>query len=213
MFKPAIPPLSPPVLISYSKTPTLTDQSVPFYENCYDSRNDLVCINEVQFSLVGTFQSNPTSSTTPVPRITVVEEPDIPEDIDGFSEQSEHQDDANDIGLIPLDQPSSEALETRCIETNHIETSTSSSNKDDQEGPKARSIHDLAPSLRSSQSYSNEYQLPAWPRAIYELFVLVWSIAVVILSVGVDRVTRVVGRTSLKNMGVRSIAETERNYA
>ncbi|KAJ8095722.1 hypothetical protein PM082_022829 [Marasmius tenuissimus] len=77
------------------------------------------------------------------PRITVVEEPDIPEDIDDFSEQSEHQ----------------------------------------------------APSRRSSQFYSNEYQPPAWPRAIYELFVLAWSIAVVILSVGVDRVTRVVGRT------------------
>ncbi|KAJ8095715.1 hypothetical protein PM082_022822 [Marasmius tenuissimus] len=193
MFKPAIPPLSPPVLISYSKTPTLTDQSVPFYEKCYDSRNDL---------------GDPHS-----PRITVVEEPDIPEDINGFSERSEHQDDANDIGLIPLDQPSSEALESRCIEANHIEMSTYLSDKDNQEGPKARSIHDLAPSRRSSQSYSNEYQPPAWPRAIYELFVLVWSIAVVILSVGVDRVTWVVGRTSPKNMGVRSIAETERNYA
>ncbi|KAJ8095720.1 hypothetical protein PM082_022827 [Marasmius tenuissimus] len=272
-------------------------QSVPFGEDCDDPLNDLVFIDEVRFSLVGTFQSNPTSSTTPAylfvppipvevvnnvyciryplpntlffwcsdpdgqdviceenwkaygipqleiftwmgsswygdryatvrdhlekkscaldgrqyarehnypelaygdphsPRITVVEEPDIPEDIDGFSERSEHQDDANDIGLIPLDQPSSEALETRCIEANHIETSTSLSNKDDQEGPKARSIHDLAPSRRSSQSYSNEYQPPAWPRAIYELFVLAWSIAVVILSVGVDRVTRVVGRT------------------
>ncbi|KAK1221769.1 hypothetical protein PQX77_015425 [Marasmius sp. AFHP31] len=40
-------------------------QSVPFAKDCDDSRNDLVFIDEIQFSLVGTFQYNPANSTTP----------------------------------------------------------------------------------------------------------------------------------------------------
>ncbi|KAJ8095717.1 hypothetical protein PM082_022824 [Marasmius tenuissimus] len=40
-------------------------QSVPFIKDGDDSSNDLVFIDEVRFSLVGTFQSNPASSTIP----------------------------------------------------------------------------------------------------------------------------------------------------
>ncbi|KAJ8095731.1 hypothetical protein PM082_022838 [Marasmius tenuissimus] len=279
--------------------------------DCDDLYNDLVFIDEVRFSLVGTFQSNPASSTTPaylfvpptpvevvnnvyciryplpgtlffwcsdpdgqnvifeenweaygIPQleiitrigsswywvvyttiqdhlgkksctldgrqyarehgypeliygdphnhtIAIVKEPDTPEEIDSFSEWSEHQDDANDKYSVPLDQPSSKAPDTQCIEADQINTcpATSTLAEDDQEGPKARITHGLAPSRRS-QSHSNEYQPPAWPRAIYELFVLVWSIVVVVLSVGYERVTRAVGSTNPENMGVGSIVET-----
>ncbi|KAK1226152.1 hypothetical protein PQX77_010877 [Marasmius sp. AFHP31] len=41
-------------------------QSAPFAEDCDDPHNDLVFIDEVHFSLVGTFQYNPAKSTTPV---------------------------------------------------------------------------------------------------------------------------------------------------
>ncbi|KAK1219324.1 hypothetical protein PQX77_017964 [Marasmius sp. AFHP31] len=40
-------------------------QSLPFAEDCDDPVNDLVFIDEVQLSLVGTFQYNPAKSTTP----------------------------------------------------------------------------------------------------------------------------------------------------
>ncbi|KAJ8095729.1 hypothetical protein PM082_022836 [Marasmius tenuissimus] len=144
------------------------------------------------------------------PRITVVEEPDTPKEVDSFSERSEHRDDASNIDSVPLDQPSSDAPNTQYLEADQINTCavTLSSAKDSQEGPKARIIHGLAPSRRSSKSYSNEYQPPAWPRAIYELFVLVWSIIVVVLSVGYERATRTVGSINPENMGVGSIVET-----
>ncbi|KAJ8095726.1 hypothetical protein PM082_022833 [Marasmius tenuissimus] len=308
-------------------------QSVPFAEDCWGSLNDLVLIDDVQFSLVGTFYCNPASSATPVylfvppipvevvnnvyciryplpdtlffwcsdpagqdvigeedwdtygipqleiftwigsswfridfatvqdhlrkrscalngrqyawehgcpelaygdphnPRIRVFEEPDTPEDINSFSQWPEHQGqcflpllrrtspncthgravgDPNDNDSVSLAQLNSEAPKTPCIEANQTQTciATSLSTEDDQEGPKIRIIHDLAPSHHYSQSKNNEYQPPAWPQAIYELFVLVWSFGVVILSVGVDRVTQVVGWTSPENMGIRSIAET-----
>ncbi|KAJ8095732.1 hypothetical protein PM082_022839 [Marasmius tenuissimus] len=308
-------------------------QSVPLVQDSDNPYNGLVFIDEVRFSLVGTFQSNPVSSTTPAylfappipievvdnvycihyplsdtlffwsldpngqdviyeenweaygipqleiftwigslwvgggyrlvrrhlkkksctldgrqyarehgypelaygnphnPSITVVEEPDSLEDINSFPGGSKHQGysfhpllrrspppcthdkavgDPNDDDLIPLNQPSSEAPETRYIEADQIETcaATSSSTEDNQEGPKARNIHGLAPSRRSSQFYRNEYQPPAWPRAIYELFVLFWSATLVILSIGFDRVIGGMGRTSPENMGVVAKVET-----
>ncbi|KAK1235146.1 hypothetical protein PQX77_001638, partial [Marasmius sp. AFHP31] len=57
-------------------------QSVPFAKDCDDPRNDLVFIDEIQFSLVGTFQYNPAKSTTPaylfIPPIPVELVDDVP---------------------------------------------------------------------------------------------------------------------------------------
>ncbi|KAK1215752.1 hypothetical protein PQX77_021641 [Marasmius sp. AFHP31] len=57
-------------------------QSVPFAKDCDDPRNDLVFIDEIQFSLVGTFQYNPAKSTTPaylfIPPIPVELVEDVP---------------------------------------------------------------------------------------------------------------------------------------
>ncbi|KAL0060562.1 hypothetical protein AAF712_012650 [Marasmius tenuissimus] len=138
------------------------------------------------------------------PRITVVEEQDTPKEVNSFTERSERAvNDADDDDSVPLDQPSSEAPDTQCNEADQVNTcaATSTLAEDDQEGPKARITHGLAPSRRYSQSYSNECQPPVWPRAIYELFVLAWSITVVVLSISFDRVTRVMGKSSPGNMG------------
>ncbi|KAK1224937.1 hypothetical protein PQX77_012131 [Marasmius sp. AFHP31] len=296
-------------------------QSVPFANDCDNLRDDLVFIDEVRFSLVGTFQYSPAKLTTPAylfvppilvelinnvycicyplpdtlffwcsdpdgqnvicegdwdaygipqleifawigaswgrskhvtvrshlqkkscfpdgrqyarehgypelvygdphsPSIKVIEELDTNQEIDSSSERSENRDHSNDQGsnpgrndnLVSVDPACTEAQEIQRDEAHPIKTSavTASLVEDSQEGPVPRSIHRLAPSHRSSQSQHSEYQPPAWPRAIYELLVLVWSIAVVVLSVGFDGVAWVVGSTTPKNTGVESIVEME----
>ncbi|KAJ8095719.1 hypothetical protein PM082_022826 [Marasmius tenuissimus] len=119
-----------------------------------------------------------------------------------------------DNNSVPLNQPRSKLPEAQCNKADRINTcaATSSPPENGQEGPKAYIIHTPAPSSRYSQSQSNGYQPPAWPRAISELFVLVWSIAVVALSVGFDRVIRVADRTSPESIGVDGIVEGGRNH-
>ncbi|KAK1223008.1 hypothetical protein PQX77_014128 [Marasmius sp. AFHP31] len=293
-------------------------QSIPLAKNCNKPLNDLVFIDEVRFSLVGTFQYNPAKSTTPVylfvppipvklvdniycmhyplpntpffwcsdsngqnviyeedwdtyeipqleilpwigsswyyheyeivhnhlrrknypldgrqyaqehgypelvysdphnPSITVIEELDTTQEIGSSSKRSEYQgnasnqaDNPGDDGPVALDPSYIKAQEIQPDEADQTGTGavTASPIQCSREGPSTLIIHDLTPSCRPSQSQQHEYQPPAWPRAIYELLVLVWSIAVVVLSIGFDGVVRVVGSTTLKNTGVESIVE------
>ncbi|KAK1223000.1 hypothetical protein PQX77_014120 [Marasmius sp. AFHP31] len=300
-------------------------QSAPFAEDCDDLRNDLVFIDEVRFSIVGTFQYNPAKSTTPTylffphisvelvddvhciryplpdapffwcsdsngqniiceedweaygipqleiltwigsswdyrqyetvydhlhkrnspldgrqytrehgypelvygdphnPSITVIEELDTTQEIGSSPERSEHQGNASNRADNPSDDDSPIALDPSYNNAQEIQPDeadqtgtdavTASPIEGSQEGSIPRIIHELAPSCRPSQSQRNEYQPPAWPRAIYELLVLVWSIAVVVLSVGFDGVTRVVGSTTPKNTGVESIVKMREDDA
>ncbi|KAK1222026.1 hypothetical protein PQX77_015158 [Marasmius sp. AFHP31] len=300
-------------------------QSVPFAEDCDEPNVDLMFIDEVQFSLVGTFQYNPAKSTTPVylfvppvpvklvdnvycmcyplpdtpffwcsdsngqnviyqedweaygipqleiftwigsswchseyeivqdhlwkknypldgrqyarehgypelvygdphnPSITVIEELETTQEIGSSFERSEDQGNASNQAGNPDDDDSPVALDpsyNKAQEIQHNEADqtgtgavTASPIEGSQEGSVPRIVHELAPSRHSSQSQHSEYQPPAWPRVIYELLVLVWSIAVVVLSVGFDRVTWVVGGTCPKNTGVESIVEMREDDA
>ncbi|KAK1216420.1 hypothetical protein PQX77_020940 [Marasmius sp. AFHP31] len=298
-------------------------QSVPFAKDCDDPYNDLVFIDQVRFSLVGTFQYNPAKSTTPAylfvplipvelvddvhciryplpdtfffwcsdsdgqnviyqedweaygipqleiftwigsswsrrgyktvhdhlrkknypldgrqyaqehgypelvygdphnPSITVIEELDATQEIGSSSKRSEYQGNASnqaenpddDDSPVALDPSYNKAQKIQRDEADQSETGTVAASpiEGSQEGPVPRIIHELAPSRHSSQSQQNEYQSPVWPRAIYELLVLVWSIAVVVLSVGFDKVTRVVSSTTPKNTRVESIVEKRKD--
>ncbi|KAK1215598.1 hypothetical protein PQX77_021787 [Marasmius sp. AFHP31] len=289
-------------------------QSIPFAKKCNKPLNDLVFIDEVRFSLVGTFQYNPAKSTTPVylfvppipvklvdniycmhyplpdtpffwcsdsngqnviyeedwdtyeipqleilpwigsswyyheyeivhnhlrkknypldgrqyaqehgypelvygdphnPSITAIEEPDTTQEIGNIAVGN-----ASNQAVTPGDDDSPVALDPFYIKAQEIQPDEADQTgtgavtalpiKGSQEGSVPRIVHKLAPSRHSSQSQQNEYQSPVWPRAIYELLVLVWSIAVVVLSIGFDGVTRVVGSTTLKNTGVESIVK------
>ncbi|KAK1231674.1 hypothetical protein PQX77_005202 [Marasmius sp. AFHP31] len=279
-------------------------QSVPFAKDCDNPYDDLVFIDEIQFSLVGTFQYNPAKSTTPAylfvplipvevvddvhciryplpdtfffwcsdsdgqnviyeedweaygippleiltwigsswyyrqyetvydhlrkksypldgrqyaqehrypelvygdphnPSITVIEELDTTQEIG--SNASNQADNPGDDGPVALDPSYIKAQEIQPDEADQTGTGavTASPIEGSQEGSVPRIVHELAPSRHSSQSQQNEYQSPVWPRAIYELLVLVWSIAVVVLSVGFDKVTRPVSSTTPKNTRV-----------
>ncbi|KAK1224516.1 hypothetical protein PQX77_012578 [Marasmius sp. AFHP31] len=264
-------------------------QSVLFAKDCDDPYDDLVFIDQVHFSLVGTFQYNPAKSTTPaylfVPPIPVelvdnvhciryplrdapffwcsdsngqniiyqedweaygipqleiftwmgsswyrgvyetvhshLQKKDYP--LDGTQYAQEHgypelvygnasnqaDNPGDDDSLIALDPSYNKAEEIQRDEADQIKTGavTASPIKGSQEGSVPRIIHELAPSCHPSQFQHNECQPPAWPRAIYELLVLTWSIVVIVLSVCFDRVTRVMDSTSPENTGVESVVK------
>ncbi|KAK1223011.1 hypothetical protein PQX77_014131 [Marasmius sp. AFHP31] len=300
-------------------------QSVPIAKDCDDPCNDLVFIDEVQFSLVGTFQYNPANSTTPAylfvppipielvdevhciryplpdapffwcsdsdgqnviyeedweaygipqleivtwigsswwgdryetvhshlrkrnypldgrqyarehgypelvygdphdPSIMVTEELDTNQEIDSSCEPSEYQAYSNNKGSNPGNDDNSASVDKSCNEAQEIQQNeaeqirtgavAASPIEGGQEEPVPRIIHELASSCRPSQSQHSEYQPPAWPRAIYELLVLVWSIAVVVLSVGFDGVTWVVDSTSPVITGVETLVEMRESDA
>ncbi|KAK1219092.1 hypothetical protein PQX77_018196 [Marasmius sp. AFHP31] len=153
------------------------------------------------------------------PSITIIEELVI-EELDTTQEiGSNASNQAGNLGdddsPVALDPSYNKAQEIQRDEADQTRTGavTASPIQFSREGPSTRIIHDLAPSCRPSQSQQSEYQSPVWPRAIYELLVLVWSIAVVVLSIGFDKVTRVVGSTSSENTGVESIVETREDDA
>ncbi|KAK1233187.1 hypothetical protein PQX77_003669, partial [Marasmius sp. AFHP31] len=158
------------------------------------------------------------------PSIMVLEELNSLEGTDSADERLEHpgqfccspRNEANNPGdndhSVSFDPSCNELGEIHQDEADKIRSGAVASSPigGTHEGPKPRLVHDLSPSRRSSQSQQNKYQPPGWPRAIYELLVLVWSIAVVVLSIGFDRARRVVRGTRRETMDVVvSLVETK----
>ncbi|KAK1223009.1 hypothetical protein PQX77_014129 [Marasmius sp. AFHP31] len=135
------------------------------------------------------------------PSVMVMEEPDTTQESKSSPERSEYREQSNpgdDDNSVSVNSSSNEDQEIQRDEPHQFKTGavTASPIKGKTQGPVPPIIRKPAPSRCSPQSQQNESRPPVWPRAIYELLVLVWSIAAVVLSVGFGRAIRVVCGTS-----------------